>query len=212
MFFTVTCYSWAWLLLPRAKGVAGRRRRRCVHLLRRWGCCVGCSMHCISQWREQRGEKNTCSQKFLFFFVFFCCCPLDKLVVLYFPSFFHEGTLSCAALLGASLTCVSAEVFLYNFFFSCTVCATCTKCGGCIWHLSRLTPMRLVFPPPKAKKDVGSHIGFVVGQAEFCCSLSFLSCALFFFLTASQPVCQSRPFSHLPVLICAYSSSFTLHS
>lgn len=179
VFFTVTCYSWAWLLLPRAKGVVGRRRRRCVHLLRRWGCCVGCSMHCISQWREQReGEKRILAAKSSCFFFFFFC-PLDKLVVLYFPSFFHEGTLSRAALLGASLTCVSAEVFLYNFF-SCTVCATCTKCGGCIWHLSRLTPMHLVFPPPKEKKDVGSHIGFV-GQAEFCCSLSFLSCALFFF-------------------------------
>lgn len=165
-----------------------------------------------SEESKERGKKEYLQPKVPVFFFFFFC-PLDKLVVLYFPSFFHEGTLSRAALLGASLTCVSAEVFLYNFF-SCTVCATCTKCGGCIWHLSRLTPMHLVFPPPKEKKDVGSHIGFV-GQAEFCCSLSFLSCALFFFFffsTALQPPRQYRPFSHLPVLICAYSSSFSLHS
>lgn len=135
----------------------------------------------IFQCKEQR-EGNTCSQSSCIFFFFSsmgqACCALH-----YYYSFIFTSALVVSYMLhyfGASLTCVCVCVQRCLCFLSlsllCTVYATCRNQGGCIWPRlsSLLAPVRLVFPSPKSNINKHSHRGFVVEQAEFRCSLSFL--------------------------------------
>lgn len=139
-------------------------------------------MHCYLSVQRAKGGEYL-QPKFLYFFFSSmgqACCALH-----YYYSFIFTSALVVSYMLhyfGASLTCVcvcmcrGVCVFFLSLSLLCTAYATCTNQGGCIWPRlsSLLAPVRLVFPSPKSNINKRSHRGFVVEQAEFHCSVSFL--------------------------------------
>lgn len=143
---------------------------------------MGCSYALLSFSAKSKGRGILAAKVPVFFFFFSsmgqACCALH-----YYYSFIFTSALVVSYMLhyfGASLTCVCVCVQRCLCFLSlsllCTVYATCRNQGGCIWPRlsSLLAPVRLVFPSPKSNINKHSHRGFVVEQAEFRCSLSFL--------------------------------------